>query len=150
MRKRIVLAALGLSLAVGFVPTALAGNSSGGGAQKSGLSVVESKNCQPGSGVQAFGFAILNTNGKPGSSKAVLGEISIKGGTPNGMYAAMLEMVNGSSCAATGVGTISTNGQGNGNGHIDQLAGMGAGDYYVFLCNMSGGPDLASGRVTLD
>jgi hypothetical protein len=138
------------ALALGSAVAAHAGTPSGRGAQKAPLVVQdESNGCNPGTGGPAQGFVILNSTGKPGGTKSVLGEVSVKT-QPNTTYTVFLE-TDSSNCAPRGVGTLTTNAQGNGNAHIKQQLGLGGGQYYVVLKHAMGtGSDLASIPVTVD
>ena len=113
--------------------TAIAGTADGQGAQKRALvpTVTQSNTdeCQPGATSPGRGFAILNAPGKVGSVSKVNGEVSLKKGPPNTTF--FVDLAQNGTCVPQGMFT--TNGQGNGNFHINQPGALGAGPYYVVL-----------------
>jgi len=151
MRKLALLGAAAL-MALTAGP-ALAGNSSGGGAQKSIITLSDSSGggCPASQGGTSLGFVILNTAGQPGADNKVVGEVSLKDGTPNTTYMVFLQKNNNDMCGSgMGIASLTTNSQGNGNAHIDSEAAplTGPGTYYVHL--KTAGQDLASVPVPLD
>ena len=127
-----LVAAIGLIAAA--AGTAIAGTADGQGAQKRALVVTNpadgQNQCQAGSTGAASGFALLNAPGKVGSVDKVNGEVSLKKGPPNATFIVNLAQ-QGGTCVVQGMFT--TNGQGNGNFHINQPGALGAGPYYVVL-----------------
>src|SRR3954447_8282513 len=121
-----VSASLGMVLASG----AFAG---GNGAQRSGLSPQSGDNnsqCVKGSGAGTNGFAIVNAPGKPGEARFVNGEVSLKRGPADSVFTVWVA-TDSSHCTMDGM--LTTNGQGNGNAHLN-TAGT-SGTYYVVLKN---------------
>src|SRR3954465_846744 len=125
----------GIAVALAVATAAATGAFAGGnGAQRSGLSPQAGgsgpgQQCVEGTGNGGNGFVILNAPGKPGAANKLLGEVSLKNATPNTTY--MVEVsVGDNNCMPEG--TLTTNGQGNGNAHI---AGphLGNGSFYVVL-----------------
>ena len=152
MRKLMLLGAATLML-ISAGP-ALAGNSSGGGAQRSALypaSNSGASDCSPSSSGAVSGFAILNTAGQPGANNKVVGVVSLKEGTQNTVYMVFLEKNSNDCGSGLQVAPLTTNGQGNGNTHIDSsTSGLtGPGTYWVHLKGADG-TDFASAPVTLD
>ena len=139
---------------------ALAGTSTGAGAQKAQL--VErgrSSDCKPGTATdsnsaQPSGFAILNSTGQPMSTDGIQGEVSLKNGVPNATYTVNLQSnSSGNNCMPQG--TLSTNGVGNGNFHISTMEMGSTNHYWVVLKemmpSMSGAKsEYASASVLLD
>ena len=135
---------------------ALAGNSRGGGAQKAPLTAATNSSntdCSQGDpAAPAVGFAILNTAGKPGGAdNKVVGEVSLKDGTPNTTYMVFLQKASDDCGNGGGIATLTTNNQGNGNAHIESLVAplAGPGVYWVHLKGADM-VDFASTPVTLD
>lgn len=141
----------GIAVALG-VSTAVAGGAfaGGNGAQRSGLSpqAGDSNNndqCVEGSGAGTNGFVLVNAPGKPGAARFVNGEVSLKR-DPAGAttYMVFIKDVDNDMC--TPDGTLTTNGQGNGNAHLN-TAGT-SGTYYVVLQDAMGNEKYASAAVT--
>jgi hypothetical protein len=102
--------------------------------------------CTPGTGASTNGFTIFNAPGQPGGTIKFNGEVSLKRGDPSTMYTVMLSK-DGGSCVTAG--EFVTNGEGNGNAHMNQT-GPGAGDYYVVLINDTTMQEqFATGDVTV-
>jgi len=146
---------LWLAPAAGFLilasGPALAGTSSGNGAQKSGLSTPSSSGsgCQQGSGSSSNGWAILNKTGAPVPGTSVVqGEVHVVDSALAGQTVMAFVVPSGSSsCMSMNMTAITLNGQGIGNGH---LSGMEAnGNYFVAIEDMSGNEVLASQSVPL-
>src|SRR3954454_5115863 len=80
----------GMAAALGLSAVLAAGAFAGGnGAQRSGLSPTAGSSgdqCQRGTGAATNGFVMLNAPGKPGAAKKLLGEVSLKNGSPNTTY----------------------------------------------------------------
>jgi hypothetical protein len=118
---------------VAFAAAAMAGTPAGQGAQKAGLGPASGgmTNCQQSSG--SDGWAILNDPGKVGAVRFTNGEVHLVGGTPNTTYAIFLGMPNGNGnmCMMTG-DTLTTNGVGIGNGHIEVMPAV-TGQVFVAL-----------------
>lgn len=147
MRKTLlggVVAALALSTAA--ATGALAG---GNGAARSGLSPQAGSNnnqCVAGSGAGTNGFVIVNAPGQPGNARFVNGEVSLKNGPANTAYTVWL--VDGSgNCLPEGA--LTTNGQGNGNAHLND-ASLSNGTFYVVLQDATGNEQFASAPVTVN
>jgi hypothetical protein len=122
-----------LSLTTMAATGALAG---GNGAARSGLSPMttdDSQQCEAGSGAGENGFAIVNAPGKPGEARFVNGEVSLKNGAPNATY--MVKLSDGDACLPEGM--LTTNGQGNGNAHLNDATLTGGGTFFVVLVDAS-------------
>jgi hypothetical protein len=136
-----VSASLGMLLASG----ALAG---GNGAQRSGLSPQSGSitgQCEQGSGSGGNGFVMLNAPGQPGNANKLIGEVSLKNGTPNTTYMVNVS-VGDDNCMPEG--SLTTNGVGNGNAHIADPT-LGTGTFYVVL-TVGDSEAFASGPVTVN
>jgi hypothetical protein len=146
--RRVIIAAAATALGV---TTAIAtGASAGGnGAQLSGLSQQSgstTSQCVQGSGAGTNGFVMLNAPGQPGNASKLIGEVSLKRGTPNTTY--MVEVsVGNQNCMPEG--TLTTNGVGNGNAHIADPT-LGSGSFYVVLTDSTGNEAFASGPVSVN
>lgn len=139
-------AVLALALSTVAATTASAG---GNGAQRSGLSPQAGSNddqCVVGSGAGTNGFAIVNAPGKPGSARFVNGEVSLKRGPASTTYTVNIAKPGGT-CLPEGV--LVTNGQGNGNAHLNDASLKGGGTFYVVLKDASGNEQFATGAVTV-
>jgi hypothetical protein len=131
--------------------SSFAGNEDGQGAQKRSLDAVttqvqdqcEESGSNDATTGDAFGFVILNAPGKVGEVQKIVGEVSLKKAEPNQQFLVFLAQDG----VCTDAGTLSTNGQGNGNAHID-AAGTG-GQYYVVLQDVDQTERYASSPVTL-
>ena len=124
---------------------ALAG---GNGAARSGLSPTSGRttnNCLPGSGAGTNGFAIVNAPGQPGNARLVNGEVSLKNADPNAVFMVSIADAGGT-CLPQG--PLATNGQGNGNYHLND-ATLSDGTFYVVLSDGSG-ERFASAPVTVN
>lgn len=148
MARTIVVAGLAASFAasVALAGAAVAGTSTGQGAQKSSLGPVSGSNgsCQQSSG--SNGWAILNDPGKVGSVQFTNGEVHLVGGTPDTTYLIELGQPGRSTCTPT-TDTLRTNGQGIGNGHITLSPAL-TGSVFVALYN-GGSEAFASTAVPL-
>jgi len=120
-----------------------AGTDDGQGAQKRALVPTQGSmtdNCKAGAEADGGpnGFAILNMPGKSGdpATDRIVGEVSLKNATPGSSYIVNLAMDG--HCVMTG--TLTTNEEGNGNSHIDNMPNA-AGSYYVVLQDMMGGSE---------
>jgi hypothetical protein len=144
--RKLITGGIAVSLAV--VTAAATGALAGGnGAQRSGLSPTAGSNgnqCQQGSGQGTNGFVIVNAPGKPGAAKKLIGEVSLKRGTPNTTYMVFVA-TDSNSCMPEGM--LTTNGVGNGNAHIADPT-LGGGTFYVVL-QAGGNEAYASGPVTV-
>src|SRR4051812_28325392 len=129
------------ALAVMTAGPVMAGNASGGGAQKAQLThQSNSMDCPKGgpstsNSAQPNGFAILNSTGKPLSLDSIVGEVSLKNGDPGATYTVFLQrqsMNSNNSCGMM-VGTITTNGQGNGNAHVSSMETSNTDQYWIVL-----------------
>ena len=144
MRTTLLLA----SVAVVAVAGATAASAGGNGAARSGLSPQTGQNndqCVPGSGAGTNGFAIVNAPGKPGEARFVNGEVSLKNGPANSTYTVWIN--DGDNCLPEG--TLTTNGQGNGNHHLTD-ATLSSGTFYVVLQDASMKEAFAPAPVTVN
>ena len=147
MRKTLtggIVAALALSTAA--ATGALAG---GNGAARSGLSPQAGSNdsqCIAGSGAGTNGFTIINAPGQPGNARFVNGEVSLKDGAADSAYTVWIAGTDGKCLPA---GALTTNGQGNGNAHLNQ-ASLKNGTFYVVLQDAQGKEAFASKAVTVN
>jgi hypothetical protein len=83
--------------------------------------------------VGPFGFVVLNTAGPKyvnGQDSKVIAEVSVKNGIPNTTYQIYLNQDPGD-CPTTATGTITTNSQGNGNGHVEETRFPGSETFWV-------------------
>jgi len=156
MRKRYLLGAAALMLMT--AGPALAGNASGGGAQKAQLVPRANSNdgdCPQGTltgsnSAQPNGFVILNSTGKPLSLGSIVGEVSLKNADP-GTYMVFLQSTMGGNACQQLQGALTTNAQGNGNYHISGIETSNSDSYWVVLKEMGGAmTEYASGAVLLD
>lgn len=148
MRKIIVGgAAVALAVSTAAATGAFAG---GNGAQVSGLSPqagsIAGGQCQPGSGAGGNGFVMLNAPGQPGNAIKLIGEVSLKGASPNTTYMVAVS-VGANNCMAET--SLTTNGVGNGNAHIADPT-LGSGSFYVVLTNADGSEAYASAPVSVN
>ena len=81
---------------------------------------------QPAANDPTFGFAVLNTTG----NGQVIAEVSLKGATPDATYDIYVNQDPGG-CPTVATGTLTTNGQGNGNTNVKVPAVSGATVYWV-------------------
>ena len=98
----------------------------------------------PAAGAPTFGFAVINTSG----NGILQVQVSVKGGTPNAVYDIWVNQDPGA-CplgAPTAPGALTTNGQGNGNAHVQVPTVAGATVYWVSA--VGGGQVLRSPAVT--
>jgi hypothetical protein len=88
------------------------------GAEKEPLYDSEAFTCPTGATatVGPYGFVVLNTAG-PGNTKLIT-EVSVKNGIPNTTYEIYVNQDPGG-CPTAPSGTLTTNAQGNGNGHVE-------------------------------
>ncbi|MCW2571444.1 MAG: hypothetical protein JWO88_1502 [Frankiales bacterium] len=150
--KRTIIGAAVLALGLAGLGTSYAGTDDGQGAQKRALVPTAgdmTSQCKSGAEAEGGpnGFAILNLPGKSGdpATDRIVGEVSLKNATPNSSFIVNLAM--GSNCVP--LGTLTTNGQGNGNFHIDNMPNA-AGTYFVVLQDMVGGAEAwATSPVSL-
>ncbi len=147
MRKVIIgVAAATLAASTVAATGAFAG---GNGAQRSGLSPQAGNNnsqCVAGSGAGTNGFVIVNAPGQPGNARFVNGEVSLKRGPANTAYTVTIADSSGN-CLPEGV--LVTNGQGNGNAHLND-ATLTNGTFYVVLQDATGNEAFASAPVTVN
>jgi hypothetical protein len=141
--------ATAMGVTVGLAPWASAG---GNGAARSGLSPQAGNNtdqCVEGSGAANNGFVMLNAPGKPGDANKLLGEVSLKNGPPDTTYNIFVAVADGSDkCLPDG--SLTTNGQGNGNGHIADMNQLKNGTYYVVLQDAMMQEQFASGQLVVN
>ena len=140
----------GIAVTLGVSTALAAGAFAGGnGAQRSGLSPTagdSNSQCNPGSGAGTNGFVIVNAPGKPGAARFINGEVSLKRGTANSVYTVWIA-TDSSNCMAEGM--LMTNGQGNGNHHLNDAA-FKNGTYYVVLQDSNMQEAFASAPVTVN
>jgi len=136
---------LALALTTAVAGSALAG---GNGAARSGLSPQAgdtTDQCVAGTGAGTNGFVIVNAPGQPGNARFVNGEVSLKNGPANAAYTVWLADESGT-CLPEGA--LTTNGQGNGNAHLND-ASLSNGTFYVVLRDAAGNEQFASAPVTV-
>src|SRR3989442_2847641 len=104
-----------------------------------------------------FGFVILNTHGPAdafGKDSVVSAEVAIKDGIPNATYQVFLAQNPGTCPNMVSVGTVTTNDQGNGNGHAEVSRISTATNFWVAAVDLAHPLDprfiLASSAATLD
>ena len=107
--------------------------------------------------VTTFGFVILNTHGPQdalGRDTVVIAEVSIKDGIPGTTYQIFLAQDPGYCPNMVSVGTVTTNDQGNGNGHAAVSRISTATQFWVAAVDLEHLLDprsiLASPAATLD
>lgn len=130
MRKTTITGvAASLALLLGPATAAFAGTSGGQGAQKASIGPASgnASNCATSSG--SNGWAILNDPGPAGSAISTEGEVHLVGASPNTTYD--IYVGSGSSCTPTG-DSVTTNGEGIGNGHINVVPAV-TGSAFVAL-----------------
>lgn len=148
MRRSVILTSV-LTLAAAGVTPALAAQTAGQGAQKSGLSPQAgstTSQCEQGTGTQTNGFAILNTAGQVGAAVLTNGEVALKRATPDTTYTVRIAQ-NGMCLPITS--SLTTNAVGNGNAHLRTTPALAGTTYYVVVQDSSGNEVFASGPVTL-
>ena len=97
----------------------------------------------PAADAPTYGFAVINT----ASNGMLQVQVSVKGGTPNETYDIWVNQDPGA-CplgAPTATGVLTTNGQGNGNAHVQVAAVDSATAYWVSV--VGGGQVLRSVAV---
>src|SRR5437899_5326718 len=104
-----------------------------------------------------FGFVILNTHGPAdalGKDSVVSAEVAIKDGIHNATYQIFLAQHPGNCPNMVSVGTVTTNDQGNGNGHAEVSRISTATNFWVAAVDLAHPLDsrsvLASSAATLD
>ena len=95
---------------------------------------------QPAVGDPTFGFAVLNTTG----NGMVIANVALKGATPDATYDIYVNQDPGG-CPTVATGTLTTNGEGNGNANVKVPAIPGASMYWVSA--VGGGQVLRSTAV---
>ncbi|MGH2685066.1 MAG: hypothetical protein ACRDJP_06345 [Actinomycetota bacterium] len=161
MRKALAcaVAVAALSAATFAVPNAIAGTADGRGAQKRQLvqrAHTGPQQCAEGTptssnSARPNGFVIFNTNGMPGGQQTLIGQISLKSGTPNAIYTAFLQMVGSPANCQMPVGMLTTNGQGNGNLHFETMEMSPTGSYWIVLKQTpAGATEFATARALVD
>jgi len=146
--NKVITGGIAVTLAVATA-TATGAFAGGNGAQRSGLSPQSGSmtgDCEPGSGSGGNGFVILNAPGKPGAAKKLIGEVSLKNATPDTTYMVTVS-VGDDNCMPEG--SLTTNGQGNGNAHIADST-LGNGSFYVVLTDPMGNEAFASAPVSVN
>jgi len=94
----------------------------------------------PAAGDPTFGFAVLNTTG----NGIVIAEVALKGATPNATYDIYVNQDPGG-CPTVSTGSLTTNGQGNGNANVKVARVSSATKYWVSA--VGGGQVLRSVAV---
>lgn len=150
MRKIII----GSAAAALGVSTVLAGGASAGGNGAAHLwlqptTTSDSNQCDQSTsnGNTDNGFANINAPGPPDAANFFNGEVSLKNAAPNAPY--MVYVANAgdnSSCKLEG--PIMTNGQGNGNLHLDDQT-LANGDFYVVIRDATNNEVLATNDATI-
>jgi hypothetical protein len=110
---------------------ALAGPASAAGATKVPLLKEAFGSCSTGAagGAPTGGFAIIHSTG----SNALTAEVSLKGATPNTTYTlALVQTPSGTDCFDPEA-TITTNGVGNGNVHIQEPLRAGTTGAFILI-----------------
>jgi hypothetical protein len=104
-----------------------------------------------------FGFVVLNTHGPAdatGKDSVVSAEVAIKNGIPNATYQIFLAQDPGNCPNMISIGTVTTNAQGNGNGHAEVSRISTATNFWVAVVDLAELSDprsiLASPAATLD
>jgi hypothetical protein len=146
--QKVITGGIAVTLAVATA-TATGAFAGGNGAQRSGLSPQSgslTSQCEPGSGDGSNGFVILNAPGKPGAANKLIGEVSLKNAAPNTTYMVAVSVGN-QNCMPEG--SLTTNGQGNGNAHIADPT-LSNGSFYVVLTDSAGNEAFASGPVAVN
>ena len=146
--RKLITGGIAVTLAVGTV-AATGAFAGGNGAARSGLSPQSgsmTSQCEQGSGAGTNGFVILNAPGKPGAANKLVGEVSLKRGTPNTTYMVAVS-VGSQNCMPEG--TLTTNGVGNGNAHIADPT-LSNGSFYVVLTDAAGNEAYASAPVAVN
>jgi hypothetical protein len=131
MRRRclLLLGCAMLSVAAIAVPTAGAADNNAG---KSPLLNHGFGFCNGGGlgGIPQDGFAILKQNG----DNTVSEEVSLKNGPPDAIYNVdLVQTPSGSGCFTNVTGVLTTNGQGNGNIHVNVPEVPGTTDAFAIL-----------------
>ena len=100
------------------------------GAEKEPLYDSDPFTCPTGatSTIGPFGFVVLNTAGL-GNSKVIV-EVSVKDAIPSTTYQIFVNQDPGG-CPTVSSGTLTTNAQGNGNGHVEMPRVPGATHFWV-------------------
>ena len=97
--------------------------------------------CSTGGDVSASTFGFVNINPQNGNLQI---EVAVKGGTPNASYDIYVNQDPGG-CPTVAIGTLTTNGQGNGNVHLSVPQVSGATNFWVSA--VGGGQVLRSPAV---
>lgn len=110
------------------------------GAQKEPLVAFPVSTCSTGalSTSPSVGFAILNSHpplNSAGQDSVIIGEVVVEGGVPNATYTVFVLQDPGNCLNVTSAGTLTTNGQGNGNGHFEVSRIPGAIDFWVIAAD---------------
>lgn len=146
--RKVILGGIAVSASLGMV-LASGAFAGGNGAQRSGLqpqSGSSTNQCVASDGAGTNGFVIVNAPGQPNNARFINGEVSLKNGPPNTMF--MVELAD-SSGHCLPEGALVTNGQGNGNAHLNDATLKGGGTFYVVLQDSSGNEVFASKAVTV-
>lgn len=146
--RKVITGGIAVTLAVAAA-TATGAFAGGNGAQRSGLSPQSGSmtgQCEAGSGAGTNGFVMLNAPGKPGNANKLIGEVSLKNAPPNTTYMVAVS-VGDNNCMPEG--SLTTNGQGNGNAHIADPS-LGNGSFYVVLTDAAGNEAFASASVAVN
>jgi len=147
MRKRLLLGIATLAAAGAAVPALAASQNAAQTEQMFDEGVV---NCESGmsGGTPTQGFAVIKLSP---DGTVISAQVSLKDAVPNATYAVHIDQTPRGPCRAS-VGTIQTNGQGNGNAYVSAPLAPGTTDAAVFANNLDfpidtqGTPDYVFGN----
>ena len=147
MRKRLLLGIATLAAAGAAVPALAASQNAAQTEQMFDEGVV---NCESGmsGGTPTQGFAVIKLSS---DGTVISAEVSVKDAVPNATYAVHIDQTPRGPCRAS-VGTIQTNGQGNGNASVSAPLAPGTTDAAVwantldFPIDTQGTPDYVFGN----
>ena len=147
MRKRLLLGIATLAAAGAAVPALAASQNAEQTEQMFDGGVV---NCHSGmsGGTPTQGFAVIKLSP---DGTVISAQVSLKDAVPNATYAVHIDQTPRGPCRAS-VGTIQTNGQGNGNASVSAPLAPGTTDAAVFANNLDfpidtqGTPDYVFGN----
>ena len=147
MRKRLLLGIATLAAAGAAVPALAASQNAAQTEQMFDEGVV---NCESGmsGGTPTQGFAVIKLSP---DGTVISAQVSLKDAVPNATYAVHIDQTPRGPCRAS-VGTIQTNGQGNGNASVSAPLAPGTTDAAVFANNLDfpidtqGTPDYVFGN----
>ena len=148
MRKRLLLGIATLAAAGAAVPALAASQNAAQTEQMFDEGVV---NCESGmsGGTPTQGFAVIKLSP---DGTVISAQVSLKDAVPNATYAVHIDQTPGGLACRASVGTIQTNGQGNGNASVSAPLAPGTTDAAVFANNLDfpidtqGTPDYVFGN----